>query len=58
MISGLEKQELGNRIRGMTEDEVVSLLRDVPTRVLHAEIGRRIERDQECIARMRQVLED
>lgn len=58
MVSELESQELGNRIKGMTEDEIASLLQNVPTKVLYTEIGRRIEKSQTRITKMKQALED
>lgn len=58
MISGLEEQELGDRIRGMTEDEITSLLQNVPTKALYTELGRRIEKDQARLTKMKQALED
>lgn len=57
MISGLERQELDNKVKGMSDGELMSLLQNVSTSILYCELGRRLTKDQETITKMKQILE-
>lgn len=55
-MSGLEKQELKNRIEGMSEEEMLLAVRVIPTDVLWDELRRRDTLNREMITNARQIL--
>lgn len=55
-MSETERQELKNRIEGMSEEETLLAVKVIPTDVLWDELRRRDNVNREMIANARQIL--
>lgn len=57
MMSVLAKEELVNRTKALSQEEIEIVLDNIPVQLLHAAIGRKLQKDKERITGMQQILE-
>lgn len=57
MMSVLAKEELVSRTKALSKEEIEIVLDNVPIELVHAAIGRKLQKDKECITGMQQILE-
>lgn len=57
MMSALAKEELVNRTKALSKEEMEIVLDNIPIELIHAAAGRRLQKSKECIVGIQQALE-